>query len=212
MTFNSSRMSRNLDPRIDAYIAKSAPFAQPILKHLRALVHRGCPDVIETMKWSCPHFEYAGKLLCHMAAFKEHCGFGFWHQAMEKITAELGPVREEAMGLFGRITRLEDLPKDEVLLRFVSQAAKLNETGVPGRPRPKSSGGNEPALPPDLAAALKKSKSAAKAFAEFRPSYRKEYINWITDAKRPETRKQRLATTVEWVAEGKPRNWKYINC
>lgn len=206
-------MSRNLDPRIDAYIAKSAPFARPILKHLRALVHRGCPDVTETMKWSIPHFEHAGKILCGMAAFKAHSTFHFWHQGMDKVVAGTGKVTQEAMGNFGRITRLEDLPDADTLLSFIRQAAALNESGTPGRPRSAANGkAKELAVPDDLAAALKKNQVAAKTFANFSPSHRKEYITWITDAKREETRQKRLATTLEWLAKGKPRNWKYLDC
>jgi uncharacterized protein YdeI (YjbR/CyaY-like superfamily) len=205
-------MSKDLDPRIDAYIAKSAPFARPILKHLRTLVHTTCPEVTETIKWSSPFFEDAGGVLCHMAAFKEHCAFGFWHQGMEKVTAELGARRDEAMGTFGRVTSLHDLPGDRTIIRFLSAAVRLNASGKPARPRAGDDEKKELEVPADLVAALKKNKPAAKAFAEFRPGHRKEYIKWITEAKRLETRKQRLATTLEWLAEGKPRNWKYFNC
>jgi uncharacterized protein YdeI (YjbR/CyaY-like superfamily) len=206
-------MSRNLDPRIDAYIAGAAPFARPILKHLRALVHRGCPDAIETMKWSMPHFEHAGKILCGMAAFKAHCTFHFWHQGMDKVVAGSGKAGEEAMGNFGRITRLEDLPDADTLLGFIRQAAKLNESGMPGRPRAAANGkAKELAVPADLAAVLKKNKAAGKVFAGFSPSHRKEYITWITAAKRELTRQKRLAATLEWLTEGKPRNWKYLDC
>src|SRR5687767_4049908 len=144
-------MSKNLDPRIDAYIAKSAPFAQPVLKHLRALVHRGCPAATETMKWSMPHFEHAGSILCGMAAFKAHCTFGFWHQGMEKIVGPLGADGKGAMGSFGRITSLADLPDDKTMIRFVQEAAKLNESGAPARPRPAANAAKkELAVPADL--------------------------------------------------------------
>lgn len=206
-------MSSPSDPRIDAYIADAAPFAQPILKHLRRIVHQGCPTATETVKWSMPHFKHAGKLLCGMAAFKAHCTFGFWHQGMEKSVAAVIAGSQPAMGGFGRITAVSDLPDEATLLRFVREAAKLNESGEPGRPRPATTGKkNELSVPGDLAAALKKNKAAAKTFEDFRPSHRKEYIEWITEAKREETRKQRLATTLEWLAEGKSRHWKYQNC
>ena len=206
-------MGRNLDPRIDAYIEEAAPFARPILKHLRALVHRGCPDATETIKWSMPHFEHAGKILCGMAAFKAHCTFHFWHQGMDAVVAGSSKAGEQAMGNFGRITRLEELPDAHTLLGFVRQAAKLNESGTPGRPRatPKVES-KELAVPDDLASALKKNKAAGKVFADFSPSHRKEYITWITEAKREETRQKRLATTLKWLAEGKPRHWKYLDC
>ena len=206
-------MSNNVDPRIDAYIAKAAPFAQPILKHLRALVHRGCPAATETMKWSMPHFEHAGSILCGFAAFKAHCTFGFWHQGMEKIVGRLGAAGKDAMGSFGRITALSDLPDDKTMLRYVQEAAKLNESGLPARPRPAAGAARkELPVPVDLAAALKKNKTAAKTFEDFSPSHRKEYIEWIVEAKREETRQKRLAATIEQLAEGKSRHWKYQNC
>ncbi len=86
------------DPRIDAYIAKSADFAQPILKHLRKVVHAGCPKVEETLKWSMPHFDYKG-VMCGMAAFKAHCVFGFWK---ESLIFDSGKAPEKtAMRSFG---------------------------------------------------------------------------------------------------------------
>lgn len=204
-------MTTNLDPRIDAYISKSAAFAQPILRHLRATVHRACPEAVEAMKWSMPHFMYREKLFCHMAAFKEHCGFGFWHQGMEK---ELGAKAKggEAMGLLGRITSLADLPEERTLIGYIKRAEELHQTDVPARPRPASKPRREAKVPADLAAALKKNKTAAATFRNFAPSHRREYIEWIVEAKRDETRQQRLATTLEWLAEGKERNWKYANC
>lgn len=206
-------MSRSLDPRIDAYIAKAADFAQPILRHLRECVHRGCPETTESIKWSVPHFDYAGGILCGMAAFKAHCTFGFWHQGMNEILGVHAGKSGTAMGSFGRITKLSDLPDDRTLIRFIKAAAKLNESGTPSRPRPAATGARkELAVPADLAAALKKNRAAAKTFADFSPSHRKEYIEWITEAKREETRAKRLATTLEWLAEGKSRNWQYINC
>lgn len=206
-------MSQTLDPRIDAYIANAAAFAQPILKHLRALVHRGCPAATETIKWSMPHFEHAGGILCNMAAFKAHCAFGFWHQGMKQAVAAAGATRADAMGSFGRITSLADLPDDRTMIRLVAAAAKLNESGAPGRPRPVSKGAKkELPVPVGLAAALKKNKAAATTFANFSPSHRKEYIEWITEAKRDETREKRLATTIEWLSSGKSRHWKYAEC
>jgi uncharacterized protein YdeI (YjbR/CyaY-like superfamily) len=206
-------MSSSLDPRIDAYLAKSADFARPILSHLRACVHRGCPDATETIKWGMPHFEHAGAILCGMAAFKAHCTFGFWHQDMEEILGASGKNGDTAMGSFGRITTLADLPDERTMIRFIKAAAKLNESGAPGRPRATAKRTRkELAVPADLAAALKKNRTAAVTFAGFSPSHRREYIDWITGAKREETRSKRLATTLEWLAEGKSRNWKYENC
>jgi uncharacterized protein YdeI (YjbR/CyaY-like superfamily) len=200
----------NQDKRIDAYIARSAPFAQPILIHLRQLVHRASPEIEETIKWSHPTFLYRGKLLCRMAAFKAHAGFGFWHQGVEKLlNRELGKTNE-ASGLIGRITSLAELPADRDLLRYLKTAIKLSDEGAPSRPPRKP----KPALPlpADLAAALKKNRAALTTWDNFSPSHRREYIEWITEAKRPVTRAQRLATTLEWLAAGKPRNWKYLDC
>jgi uncharacterized protein YdeI (YjbR/CyaY-like superfamily) len=205
-------MTKTRDPRVDAFIAQSADFARPILTHLRALVHAACPAAMETIKWGMPHFEHAGSILCMMAAFKGHCAFGFWHQGMEKIAGPHRASPEQAMGSLGRITRREDVPRDAVLKRLVRAAAKLNESGAPARPaRPKGSGRELP-VPADLAAALKKNAAAAKVFAAFPPSKRKDYIEWITEAKREATRQSRLATAIEWIAEGKARNWKYEGC
>ena len=202
-------MPKNQDPRIDDYIAKSAPFARPILKHLRALVHRACPDAQETLKWSMPHFTYHEKILCSMAAFREHCAFGFWHQGMER---ELGAnaKSDEAMGLLGRITAKSDLPSDAAMINYIKRAAELHDSGTPAR-RPKEAR-PELAAPADLIAALKKNKAAAATFEKFSPSHRREYVEWIVEAKRDATRQQRLATTLEWLAEGKSRHWKYQNC
>ena len=196
------------DPRIDAYLANAAPFAQPILTHLRALVHRACPEVTETIKWSMPFFEHHG-LLCSMAAFKAHCAFGFHHQDMDRLLAADGARGDDAMGSLGRLGVLSDLPSDATLLRYIRRAAKLNESGAARRPAQKA----KPALPDpaDLTAALKKKSAARAAWAKFPPGHRRESIEWITEAKRPETRAKRLATTLEWLAEGKPRNWKYQN-
>ena len=177
------------DPRIDAYIAKAAPFARPILEHLRALVRRGCPEVVETVKWSMPAFDYHGPL-CSMAAFKEHAVFGFWRG--ELIVP--GATSMAAMGQFGRLTSLADLPPDEELLAMIRKGAALNEAGVKGPPRPKREK-RAIAMPADLAAALKKNVKARATFEGLSPSHRREYLAWITEAKTDATRKRRLATT-----------------
>jgi hypothetical protein len=192
------------DPRIDAYIAKAAPFARPILEHLRALVHRGCPEVVENMKWSSPAFDYRGPF-CSMAAFKQHAAFGFWRGELVVPRA----TSMAAMGQFGRLTSLADLPPDQELLSLVRKAAALNEAGVKGPPRPKHLKRPIP-MPADLAAALKKNAKARATFDGFPPSHRRDYLAWITEAKTDATRKKRLATTIEWLAQGKPRNWKYM--
>jgi uncharacterized protein YdeI (YjbR/CyaY-like superfamily) len=196
------------DPRVDAYIAKAAPFARPILTHLRTLVHRACPDVGETIKWSMPFFVHRGNL-CHMAAFKAHCAFGFWHARMRERVGETGPKADEAMGVFGRITSVDDLPPDRTLLGHLREAVKLNDAGVPAREPAKAKPKPAAKVPPDLAAGLQRDAQTAKAWAEFSPSARRDYVEWLEEAKRPETREKRLATTLAWVREGKSRNWKY---
>jgi uncharacterized protein YdeI (YjbR/CyaY-like superfamily) len=191
------------DPRIDAYIAKSADFAKPILNHLRELVHAACPDAQETVKWQSPSFEYKG-LLCGMAAFKEHCTFGFWkHELL------LGDRNGEAMGSFGRITSLKDLPSDRTLNRLIKRAAKLNADGVK---TPRTAAAPRPPLvvPTFLTTALKKNAAARQSFGAFSPSHQREYVEWLTEAKTDATRDKRLATALAWMAEGKRRNWKYM--
>jgi uncharacterized protein YdeI (YjbR/CyaY-like superfamily) len=195
------------DPRINAYIEKSADFAKPILKHLRKVVHAGCPKVKETIKWSMPHFDYKG-VMCGMAAFKEHCAFGFWKESLILNRDQSG--ERSGMGSFGLIKSLRDLPSEKTLIAYVKKAAALNDAGikVPGRTQPKK---REPlALPDDFSAALKKNAKARKTFEEFAPSKRREYIEWVTEAKREETRKERLGTSIKWLSEGKPRHWKYM--
>lgn len=195
------------DPRIDAYIAKSADFAQPILKHLRNVVHAGCPKVEETMKWSMPHFDYKG-VMCGMAAFKQHCVFGFWKESLVFDGAKA--TEKTAMGSFGCIKSLADLPGEKTLIGYVKKATALNEAGIkaPGRTQPKK---KKPLVVPDyFSAALKKNAKARKTFEDFPPSKRREYLEWVTGAKREETRNERLETSIKWLAEGKPRHWKYM--
>jgi uncharacterized protein YdeI (YjbR/CyaY-like superfamily) len=190
------------DPRVDAYIAKSADFARPILKRMRDLVHKGCPDVEETIKWGMPAFDYHG-FLGGMAAFKAHCAFNLWKGSL------LGADNSDAMGQFGRIASVSDLPKDSILVGYVREAARLNAEGVKAPRQPKAP--KKPlSTPPDLASALKKNAKAKATFEGFSPSHRREYIEWITEAKTEETRGKRLGTAIEWMAEGKPRMWKYV--
>lgn len=196
----------NRDPRIDAYIARAPDFARPVLEHLREIVHEACPDVQETIKWSMPFFDYHGPL-ANMAAFKAHAAFGFWKAAL--ILDADGRSAEPAMGQFGRITGVADLPSKRVLSGYVKQAAKLNEKGVksPTRSAPKAKPAPEPS--PAFAAALRKHAGARKHFEAMSPSHRREYVEWIAEAKRDETRDTRIATAIEWLAEGKARHWRY---
>lgn len=192
------------DPRIDAYVARAAPFARPVLTHLRAVVHAAVPDVEETIKWGMPHFTHGG-ILCGFAAFKAHCAFHV------RGAADLlgGEARADAMGQFGRITEIADLPPKAALARILKAAAVRNDAGVkaprPARKSPKP----EAKVPPDLAAALKGNARARSTFEGFSPSRRREYVDWIVEAKGEDTRARRLVQAVAWMAEGKSRNWKY---
>ncbi|HKV26389.1 MAG TPA: YdeI/OmpD-associated family protein [Candidatus Acidoferrum sp.] len=203
------------DPRVDAYIEKAAPFAQPILSHLRELMHRACPRATEEMKWSMPFFVQQGVILANMAAFKQHCAFGFWGPEMQKALAADGLDSSEAMGTLGRITSLKDLPLDKALLAYMRHAGELVESGqrTKSLERPKKAAKKKPVtVPAELAAALKKNKVAAKAFAEFSPSCQREYCEWIVEAKRPETKEKRLKDAMKLIAQGKTRYWKYEKC
>jgi len=192
-----------LDPRVDAYIAGVPDFARPILEHLRAVVHAACPEAVEDLKWSRPHFMLDGKILAGMSAFKAHCGFGLWHNEGEKTT--------EGMGQFGRLESVKDLPSKAELKKQIQHSAELIRAGAPSRmadkkPRPKLE------APPELLAALKAHPAAKKTYDAFPPGKQRDYIEWIVEAKREETRDKRLAQAMEWLAEGKARHWKYENC
>ena len=195
------------DPRVDAYIAKAAPFARPVLEHLRAVVHDACPDVEETIKWGMPSFTYHG-ILCGLSAFKEYCAFTLWKG---ELIVE-GAAKPSGMGQFGRITSVADLPPKAVLAKYVKKAMKLNEDGVqPPWLVKRQQRGPRPAprTPAVLAAALKKNAKARATYAGLSPSHKREYVEWITEAKTDATRDRRIATTLEWLAAGKSRNWKY---
>lgn len=194
------------DPRVDAYIASAAPFARPILGHLRELVHGACPEVKEAMKWGMPFFVHHGNL-CFMAGFTQHAGFGFWRgkAALGKATAE----KTGAMGQFGRLTSVDDLPARRTLIAAIRRAAQLNEAGAPARTAKPRSAKPTPRTPAALQAALRLSTKSSANWKTLPPGHRREYVEWITEAKRPETRQRRIATTIEWLAAGKRRNWKY---
>ena len=193
------------DPRIDAYIARQADFARPILEHLRAIVHAAYPDVEEAIKWGMPAFLHQGKMLGSMAAFKAHATFGFWKGALISATEGL---ERKAMGQFGRITSLADLPDDATLKEMVRKAVALAEQGVKVA-RPKKHPKSALEIPEDLREALHAHPPAADQFEAFSPSARRDYLEWVTEAKRPETRAKRIAQAAEWIAEGKKRHWKY---
>jgi len=196
-----------IDPRVDEYIANSAEFAQPILTHLREVIHAACPEVKETIKWSMPNFDYHG-IMCNFAAFKQHCAFGFWKA--ELLLAEEDDKGKEAMGQFGRITSVKDLPSKKVLTAYVKKAMKLNEAGVKVA-KPKAAP-RELVVPDYFIAALEENPAAYEVFNKFSPSAKREYCEWLTEAKTEATRDKRMAQAVEWIAEGKKRNWKYENC
>jgi uncharacterized protein YdeI (YjbR/CyaY-like superfamily) len=206
--------AHNRNPKVDAYIEKAQPFAKAILLHLRKAIHAGCPQVEETIKWSMPFFEYRGTILCNMSAFKEHCRFGFWGLEISAALRKEGVVREGGASTLGRITSVESLPPEKKLAGWVAQAAALIESGQERSPVAARTRTAKPArtalkTPPDFNRALAKNKKAAATFAAFSPSCRREYIEWIVEAKRTETREQRIATALDWIAEGKQRNWKY---
>jgi uncharacterized protein YdeI (YjbR/CyaY-like superfamily) len=180
-------------------------------------VHKACPEVEETIKWSRPFFEYRGAILCNMSAFKEHCSFGFWGEEIGAVLREAGVLGEDGMGSLGRITSVADLPSDKKMLGWIRQAAAFVDSGQYTSPiaaRRKVVKPEKAALdtPAEFAAALRRKKKATAVFAAFSPSCKREYVEWIADAKRPETRDKRIATAIEWIAEGKQRNWKYQNC
>jgi uncharacterized protein YdeI (YjbR/CyaY-like superfamily) len=193
------------DPRVDEYIDKAGDFAKPILNRLRKLVHEGCPAVEETIKWGAPHFMYKG-MLCSLAAFKKHCAFGFWKGKLLTSLNEGKP--EDAWGQFGRLTSLKDLPPDKTIIKQVKEAARLNEEGVKA-PQQRKKEKAPLKIPVYFTAALKKNPAARATFEAFSPSHKREYIEWITEAKTEATRQKRLVTALEWLAEGKSRNWKY---
>ena len=190
------------DPRVDAYISRAQPFARPILKHLRKLVHRARPDIEENIRWGSPFFDHEG-MVCFMASFKTHSVFGFW-----KGKLLFGKEHKGAMGHFGRLMSMKDLPSDKELIAYVQKAVELNERGVQKKRTPR--GTQKVSVPSGLKAALAKNAKARKTFENFSYSHKKEYVDWITDTKREETRKRRLATAIDWLSKGKPQNWRYM--
>ena len=207
-------MATQFDRRVDAYVAKAAPFAQPIVAHLRALIHKACPDVTEEIKWGRPFFLHGGVILCNISAFKAHCSFGFWGAEMGKALKQDGVLQDGGMGSLGKITSVKDLPLDKQMVGYIRQAAEFIDEGkgdnrVVVARRVVKAPKAPVAVPAELTAALKKNKAAAKVFEGFSPSCRREYVEWISEAKRPETRDKRIAQAVEWIAKGKQRNWKY---
>ena len=197
------------DERIDAYIAKSADFAKPILIHIRQVIHQASPLINETVKWGMPFFDYKGPV-CMMAAFKQHCGFGFWkasrlndpHGLLQGIDAEA------AAGSFGRIENMNDLPSDEALIGFIHQMIAINESGVKEAKKPSAPKPELP-MPADFDKLLREDLGAMGNYEKFSPSCKREYLEWFAEAKSDATREKRIQQALEWIGEGKTRNWKY---
>lgn len=202
-----TRDPRAHDPRVDAYISARADFARPILEHVRALIHRHCPEAGEAIKWGFPHFLYKGRNLASIAAFKAHAAIGFWHG--DAVVGGHKPAGKEAMGQLGRIASLNDLPDDAALGAMIERAMALIDSGAKPhwmekrKPRPPLP------VPPEFQAAIDADPAAAKVWAGFPPGHARDYVEWVSEAKRPETRDRRIAQSVEWIAQGKDRNWKY---
>jgi uncharacterized protein YdeI (YjbR/CyaY-like superfamily) len=199
------------DPRVDAYIEKAQPFAQPILYHLRKLIHKANPEITETIKWGMPSFDYKGPY-CSFASFKQHCSFGFWKTSLLKDPKNYLQARSaqggEAMGNFGRITSLKDLPPDKAIIDLLKQAKKLNDEGVKIA-KAKPAAKKPLVIPEELARSLNSNKKAGAFFNSLSPSHQREYAEWISEAKTETTRSKRLETTIEWLGEKKTRHWKY---
>jgi uncharacterized protein YdeI (YjbR/CyaY-like superfamily) len=193
------------DPRVDAYIAKAPDFAKPILTRIRKVVLGASPKVEETIKWGAPAYTYNG-LLCIMASFKHYCALNFWKGSL--ILTTDGKRADDSAGQFGKIAAVSDLPPDKILAGYVKEAMKLNESGAKVA-KPKAKPKPAPKTPPDLLKALAKNAKARAAFDDFSPSHKREYVEWITEAKSDETRLRRLDTAIEWMTEGKHRMWKY---
>jgi len=208
-TTNSCIMATK-NPRIDAYIEKAAPFAQPVLKHLRSLIHKTCPEVVETIKWGMPSFEYKG-IWCGFASFKEHCTFGFWKAGIMKDAGVLlGKESKSAMGNLGKITSMKDLPSDKIIIGWLKESMKLNDAGIKVPKNVTKHEKKEVVTPGWFITAVKKNKKAWSTFENASASFKKEYVQWVTEAKTDETKDKRMKQSIEWMAEGKHRNWKYM--
>jgi uncharacterized protein YdeI (YjbR/CyaY-like superfamily) len=209
--------SASNNPAVDDYIDRAKPFAIPILLHLRKLIHRACPQVEESIKWSRPFFSYRGAILCNISAFTHHCSLGFWGEEIAGVLREANALQPGAMGSLGRITSISDLPDDKLLLGWLKQAVAFIDSGnytspIKARQKVVKAPKATPPLATDFLESLSGNKRASAVYATFSPSCKREYLEWITTAKRPETRATRIATAVAWIAEGKQRNWKYQGC
>jgi len=201
-----------LNPQFDEYQEGASDFAKPIMAHLRKLVHKQCPEVVEAIKWGNPHFDYKGEVLCIFAAYKNHCSFGFWKESlMSDARLKANPDLKAAKRFMGKLTSLSDLPSDSELIAFIQEAMALNDRGVNRAPRrdAKLAKAAEIAIPDAFAEQLSRHVQANQVFQSKSPSFRKEYVVWIADAKTDQTRQKRIDESLEWIAQGKGRFWKY---
>jgi uncharacterized protein YdeI (YjbR/CyaY-like superfamily) len=197
-------------PAIDQYILKAKPFAQIILDHLRVTIHQACPEVEEKLKWGMPFFDYKGKMMCNMAGFSQHCSFGFWKASIMKDPKKVFIIdRGEGMGQFGKITSIKDLPSTSILKSYIKEAMKLNDEEIVVPKPPKVNDNSLPQIPDYFLKALKKEKPIHENFTALSPACQREYVQWITEAKTEATRLKRMNAALDWIAEGKKRNWKY---
>lgn len=195
---------------IDDYIARRADFAKPILTHIRALVHKTCPDTEEKIKWGMPFFDYKDEMMCHMASFKQHAVMGFWKASLMKDPMLIENAKSEtAMGHLGKIISLKDLPSDKIIIGYIKEAMMLNDQGIKLPVKDKKTAKKKLIVPDYFGKAMAKNKKAKQVFENFAYSHKKEYLEWIIEAKTEETRNKRMATAIEWMTEGKGRNWKY---
>lgn len=201
---------KNANPKFGEYIAKSADFAKPILTHLRQLIHDTCPDVDEIMKWSIPHFDYKGEMMCILAAYGHHCSFTFWKADLmsdQKLRKNVDP--KQPLGYMSKLTSLSDLPSDAGLIAYIKEAMALNENGVKLVIKRKTEAPAVIEVPDYFAEKLAANPVAKEIFESKSASFRKDYLVWIIDAKTDATRQKRMEESLEWIAEGKGRFWKY---
>lgn len=199
----------NYNTKVDEYIEKSQDFAKPILHYIREIVHAICPDTEEAIKWKFPTFMYKGKILCSMVSFKQYCSLGFWlHDEMKTLKNIETDVEKTNMFSLGKIMKIEDLPSKPLLKKMILEAMELTDMGVTLKKASPSK--TETEVPDYFQNALQHNKKASEIFIKGSPSFRKEYINWITEAKTEATRNKRMEQAIEWISEGKARNWKYM--
>ena len=192
---------------VDRYIRSSAVFARPVLRRLRTFFHRADPRISETIKWGVPHFEYQG-ILGSMAAFRKHVSVGFWKGGMIGDEAGVFESAGNRKMTMLRMRDVADVPSADLMLVYIRRAVALNERGmrIPARKRTAV----RVAIPSFFSNALRANRKASDVFSRLSRSHQREYVDWLTEAKREETRQRRMATAIKWLSEGKPRNWKYM--